>query len=139
MKLSFHGTVLPSGVLALDNRDGFLKASLALVGKRITVTLGRFRKPRSTNQNAYMWAVVYQAIALETGSEPEEVHEAMGVRFRLVHGGKLGVKVRSTTDLSTVEMEDYLAKVRAYAATELGILIPLPNEAVIPDHYQEAA
>jgi hypothetical protein len=35
---------------------------------------------------------------------------------------------RSTATLSTLEMEDYLARVREFASMELGCYIPEPNE-----------
>jgi len=39
--------------------------------------------------------------------------------------------VKSTTSLSTVEMEDYLSKCRQFGSLTLGIFIPLPNEVMI--------
>lgn len=141
-RFAFDGEVTADGKLVLDDRPGFVKAIAAFVGKRVTVVLGRKRKPRSLAENAYMWAVVYQMIALETGHEPQEVHDAMRVRFLLRHSERLGVRPISTTVLSTVEMEEYLEKVRAFAATELGLHIPLPNEPTaqaIMAEYREAA
>jgi hypothetical protein len=78
-------------------------------------------------------------IAADTGSEPEEVHDAMKLRFLLVSKGRLGVTLKSTTDLSTVEFEEYLEKVRAYAAMELRITIPLPNEVAMDELDEVAA
>jgi hypothetical protein len=36
--------------------------------------------------------------------------------------------VRSTSDLSTIEFEEYCSKIRMWASKELGVYIPSPNE-----------
>lgn len=84
------------------------------------------KKSRSNNQNRYLWGVVYKMIADETGHSSDEVHEHVRWRFLRKHG-KLET-VRSTPDLSTVEMEKYLEDIRRFCATELNLSIPLPNE-----------
>jgi len=37
-------------------------------------------------------------------------------------------RTRSTTDLTTVEFEDFCSRVRTWASKTLKIIIPLPNE-----------
>lgn len=94
-------------------------------------TCGRGGKPRSHSQNSYLWGVVYPLIAEYTGHSTEELHEAFKHLF-LPRATFLGDKEilanKSTTELSTVEMEDYLMRVRVWAGEELGVSIPLPNE-----------
>src|SRR3990167_399857 len=103
-------------------------------GQDIRITLSQPTKGRSLNQNAYMWGVVYEMIASETGHSTEEIHEYMKAMFlprhfiRLGKGNKEQQLTKSTTTLSTFEMEEYLEKVRAFAAMELSIRIPLPHE-----------
>jgi len=70
---------------------------------------------------------VYRLLADYTGHSPEEIHEAMKYEFLLNHESKLKVP-RSTSELSTLEMEDYLSRVREFASMELGVYIPEPNE-----------
>ena len=85
------------------------------------------KKHRSLQQNAYYWGVVLKILSIETGHTDEEVHQHMKWRFLRKKGGKLET-VRSTTDLSTVEMENYLADIRMFSAQDLNIQIPEPNE-----------
>ena len=55
--------------------------------------------------------------------ESQEVCKA----FRALGGEKIPI-TKSTTELSTVEFEDYVAKIRMWAASFLSLIIPLPNE-----------
>jgi len=36
--------------------------------------------------------------------------------------------VKSTTQLSTLEMENYLEEIRRFASIKLNLIVPLPNE-----------
>lgn len=86
------------------------------------------RKNRSLNQNNYYHGVVVKMIADELGYEnPNDVHMELRRLFLKVSDKPL-LKTRSTTTLTTSEMEDYLAKIRIWALSELNITIPLPNE-----------
>jgi hypothetical protein len=98
-------------------------------GKQVDIQIKRYypKKDRSNEQNRYMWGVVYRLLADYTGHSPEEIHEAMKYEFLLNHESKLKVP-RSTSELSTLEMEDYLSRVREFASMELGVYIPEPNE-----------
>lgn len=51
------------------------------------------------------------------------------------HPGELFVQ--STTGLNTKEFEDYLAKVRRFAATDLNIFVPLPGETEFSYEIEE--
>jgi len=83
-------------------------------------------KKRSLNENAYYW-VLLDILGNELGYMPYEVHDSMKNLFLTDYNNKIP-KVRSTSSLSTVEMEDYLQKIRVFALTELNINLPLPNE-----------
>lgn len=101
-------------------------------GQHVRVQLSQPSKPRSNNQNAYMWSVVYEMIADESGHTTEEVHEFCKGMFLprkfIAIGGTEQELIKSTTTLSTSEMEDYLEKVREFAATHLNLSIPMPNQ-----------
>jgi len=62
----------------------------------------------------------------EIGYSDEEMHDALKWKF-LQKQGKIPT-TRSTSDLSTVEYEDFLSKVRMWASSDLGLYIPTPNE-----------
>lgn len=101
-------------------------------GQDVRITLSQPTKGRSNHQNRYLWGVVYQIIAAETGHTTEEIHEYCKAMFlprtHMMLAGHEVALTKSTTTLSTLEMEDYLAAVRAFAAQELGIVVPLPHE-----------
>ncbi|MBT7632044.1 MAG: hypothetical protein HN597_20450 [Desulfobacula sp.] len=89
------------------------------------------KETRSDKQRRYQWGVVYKLISDHTGYTQDEVHQEMGKKFLAYEkDGKTFVK--STTKLSTKNMEIYLESVRRFAAMELFIYIPLPNE---PDNF----
>lgn len=102
-----------------------------LEGSEVEITIGKRRKKRSLAQNAYMWGVVYAMIGEAAGYTPEEAHEALKWRFLRVHDDSPIPTVRSTTELTTVEMEHYLAQCRQLAAELFALYIPDPNEVPV--------
>lgn len=107
--------------------------------ERTVLKIQKYRKSRSLNQNNYMWGVVYQQIEDFTGMELDEVHRFCTKKFLTIRTQIVNKKtgevleedtIRSTTDLNTGEMEEYLEKVRRFFLMELGIQIPLPNEII---------
>ncbi len=127
-----RGRVSEDGTRILwDGLDGkrFDVIKKHLAGEQIEVVIGKRKKKRSLRQNAYMWAVVNPMIAEAAGySTAEEAHDALRMHFLLVHNEERPDTIRSTTELTTVEMEEYLAKCRQLAAELWGIYIPEPNE-----------
>lgn len=102
-------------------------------GKHVWFFIDDRRPPRTLLQNNYLWGVVYEYIANDTGLDVEEIHEEMKERFlpRFFEKDEAGVErplEKSTTRLSTKEFTVYIEKVRAWAGTELGINIPNPNQ-----------
>src|SRR3990167_6512749 len=106
-------------------------------GQLVRITFSKQEKGRSNNQNAYMWGVVLTMIAAETGHTTEEIHEFFKSMFLprsfITIGKTTEQLVKSSTPLSTTDMEDYLERIRAFAAAELNMVIPLPNEALPPE------
>ena len=92
-------------------------------------------KPRSNKQNRYYWPVVVGTIADHTGHTPQEIHEILRAQFLPAYQVKIGeheyIISKSTTELTTVEMENYLSRIRSWASTELGCYIQEPNEEII--------
>jgi len=127
---TWHGTVgrnTTTGkiTLDLDAREAFGLMLTQHVGQRFTIKFDQ--KPRSLRQNAFYHGVVVPLIAEHTGYSTQEAHDALRYEFLREGDGHL-VKVRSTADLSTAEFEDYVERVRVFAAQEMGIVVPLPNE-----------
>lgn len=95
-------------------------------GKYI-LEIRRAKEKRSLNQNKYYWGVVVVIMSDEFGYTAKEVHQILTREFLgYERNGQRFVK--STKELNTAEFESYLDKVRAWAFSEHGIHIPLPNE-----------
>ncbi len=101
----------------------------------VEIEIKPYKYIRSNEQNRYYWGVVVRLISEHTGFTDNEVHEILK-HIHLVK--RLFIKTnskddnvwitRSTRDLKTSEMEEYLSKCRMWASTELGVFIPEPNE-----------
>lgn len=100
------------------------------VEKKWEVTIGRKTKKRTLSQNAlyHKWVGI---IADETGNDNEDVHEAFKRKFvpprEVEIFGEILMR-QSTTDFDTKGMTEYMEKVYAFSVSELGILLPIPEE-----------
>jgi hypothetical protein len=116
-------------------------------GKRIVISVRKHVKTRSNNQNRAYWGLVVPRVLemfLEAGNDttPEEIHEylkehvggGMFARVLVDPDGKRRPVVRSSTTLTTQEWEDFMTRIRAWAA-ERGVDIPEPNEHLV--HHGE--
>lgn len=124
----FFGEV-KNGKLELFKPDLFKMYYQSMEGL-IGLTIRKKGKVRSIPQNSYYWGVVINILANELGYEvPDDMHYELRRMF-LKESDKNGiVKSKSTTKLTTKEFEEYLEKIRIWAAKE-NIQIPLPNEII---------
>jgi hypothetical protein len=102
-------------------------------GELIYVTVGKVkeRKQRSLEQNAYYHGVVLDILSDEIGYDHDEMHDALRYKF-LQYENVKGLKtILSTTQLTTKEFEVFLSRIRRWAAMDMGIFIPKPNEVEI--------
>jgi len=104
--------------------EGYLSS---LEGKSVQVVVRLWRKNRSNQQNRFLWGVIYQLISDSTGYTREEVHDAMRLLF-LKDESRAIPTLKSTTALSTTEMNEYWAQIQQFAAEKLNIVIPDPTE-----------
>ena len=99
-----------------------------------TVEMSTLSKGRSNPQNRYYYGIIIPMISRELGYSNEETHNALKEKFlsKPIEITKKKtvylMRIASTTDLSTTQMETYLKKCRDFAGEFLGIFIPLPNE-----------
>lgn len=102
-------------------------------GKYVQVVVGDIEKGRSSQQNRYYFGVVLKLISDYTGDNVNDLHEY----FKEQYAPKKMTKVlnekkerpMSTTEMSTVEFNEYIERIRAFAAQELQVVIPDPGEA----------
>lgn len=95
------------------------------------ISISPYKRNRSLEQNNLLW-LWYGVIAGETGHTSEEIHEYVKLKFLdpvLVDiGGEVREVRRSTTKMKVDEMTMLLNAVHVWAASELGISLPLPEE-----------
>lgn len=100
-------------------------------GKAFEVSIRLHKEKRSNPQNNlyHSWLNI---ICKETKNDHETVHKALAKMFLGVEvsefGGQRIAKVKSTTTLNTEEFTEYLNNIEAFAATELGIILPHPDD-----------
>jgi hypothetical protein len=105
------------------------------------ISIVKYRKRRSDAQNKYLWGALYpmvaQGISAQWGETmtADEAHEFLKLRFLRkpvvdrTTGTQKGWTVPTTTALSTAEFAEYVEKIAAFAAEQLGIVIPEPGLA----------
>lgn len=89
-------------------------------------------KRRSIAQNKLMW-LWFACIEQETGQEAMDIHDYYTLKYlsREIVDLRTGLLVRvggHTSTLTSEAFTDFLNKVQADAATELGITLPIPEE-----------
>lgn len=145
-KLIYHGEV-KAGIITLP-KSLRKEVVAAFNDTDIEVTFKRKRKRRSNPQNRYYWGCVIPAIvhamidlgndALQIGNSEhgELVHEFLKSKL-LDNGDEIqGIEglifklPPSTKKCTTIEFDIYMENVRKWAAENLSISIPEPNEQV---------
>lgn len=115
-------------ISTLKNGDYFIKVDKII-------------KHRSYSQNALMW-LWFTCIEKETGTDKQDVHDyycSLFLSRRTEINGVEKTVVGGTSKLDTVKFTDFLNKVQAEAASELGIKLPLPEDlafAEFEDYYK---
>lgn len=110
-----------------------------LAGKEFMIIFQAAKKPRSNDQNAFYWGVIIPIVRnclFEAGHvlTAEQTHDMLRLKFLKVliqvneETGEVIERIRSTTELSTVEMMDYLAMIREWVLDFFGVMIPEPDD-----------
>ena len=121
-----HGKVKKGAFIPADP-TAFRLVFAKLEGKAVEVVVRKKEKHRSGAQNAYYWGIVIDIISGATGFTPQEAHDAMRFKFLTDMQGELP-KVKSTSELTTVEFLDYIALIQQWASEFLDCYIPEPGE-----------
>jgi hypothetical protein len=121
------------------NRNLILNAFNALNNCKITITIQKQKKSRTSPQNRFYWGVVVELVkqGLKDAGHmlnTNDTHELLKLRFLketlMVNEqtGEIVERVKSTSELTTTQMMDYIAEIQIFSAEYLGIEIPDPNE-----------
>ena len=125
------GVITERGTLAIRDRDAFVKAMAQLPQGEYWITVERKKAKRSLDQNAYWWAVPVKILAEHCGYTENQMHYALlGECFGYtsgLNGRPMPVKP-SSSDLSVEEFTHLIDWCLTWAAAELGVIIPNPNE-----------
>lgn len=130
----------------MEKRDG--KVSLdtdlealfsTLRNGRYIISVKRASERRTIAQNDLMWSW-FSCIEEETGTAKNDVYMYYCKKFlcKVVSVGEHMEKIYQTSSmLNTVQMADFLKKIQADAATELGITLPIPEDRYFEDFYNK--
>jgi hypothetical protein len=125
------------GRLSFDVEPAYLFSTLA--NGTYTITIKKASEKRTIAQNDLMWMWL-KCIENETGTPKDEVYMYYCKKF-LMRTMKIGQRMEriymTSSKLSTLEMTDFLNKIQADAATELGITLPLPQDRFFEAFYAQ--
>jgi len=127
MNLIFNGFI-KNGIFKLDDRTRFLKNCSGLKDGKYQIQFKKYKNVRSNKQNSYYWGVVIETLAEEFGHTPDEMHDALKLKFLLKHQVGKPDTLISTADLSTIDFDRFIEKVKVWAASEYGVIIPDPGQ-----------
>ncbi len=116
------------GKLVLDYPTQFVVRLASLEGKRVEVIVRRETKTRSNQQNRYLWGIVYAIISDSTGYDPEQVHDAMKIKFASKHLENDLTITERISKMDTVRMTQYIDDIKRWASEFLNCYIPDAGE-----------
>lgn len=109
-------------------------------GKRYHVKVTLKREKRTVDQNSLYWLWI-ACIRDETGNEKDFLHDHFRGKYigydEQVVFGEVIRKPKSTTRLDTKQFTLYLESIRVFAASELGIVLPDPEDKYWQDFYDK--
>lgn len=112
-------------------KETFNKIAKVDLSKGFVIEWKRFQKVRTNDQNALYWMWL-TCLEQETGQEKDSLHDYFREKYLQVTYEKVFDSERkilqSTTKLDTVSMKNYLDKIQVFAATELAVTLPDPED-----------
>ncbi len=103
------------------------------------ITIKKASTKRSIPQNDLMWMWL-TCIERETGTPKDDVYMYYCKRFlikTITIGDKQERIYNTSSKLTSEEMTEFLNKIQADAATELGIRLPLPEDRFFEQFYAQ--
>jgi hypothetical protein len=138
-KIQINSSV-KDGILA-TNRKYISDVIKSFDGANIIITIEKRKKKRSNNQNAFYFGIVIPIMmdafkdAWGEYYSATEVHEALKAKYCFkeqinTNTGEIIQIPSSTTNFSTIEWEEYIDKIRAFALEWFNTVLPYPNEQI---------
>lgn len=123
----------------VDLQQGRLDTLFAsLRNGEYVLTVTQRREHRSLSQNALMWLWL-KCIAEETGNDEKALYNHFCGRFLAYTDETFGDGItccRTSSQLDTAQFSAFLDKIQGFAATELGITLPDPEDRNFECFYQ---
>ncbi len=138
-KLTYFGST-KGGRVKLKNKDKFTREVASYFeDSDIVIDVYKKKRRRSLPQNAYYWGVIIVILTdyfKELGQvrNGDETHSILAYKFLKIvviadqETGEIIERVRSTTELSTVEFCEYIDNIIEWAREMFNVKIPAPNE-----------
>lgn len=135
-KIQYQGNVGEDGVLKIVHRAKFDQDLKHFAGKSVVITLERKKKKRTLSQNSYYWVAIVPGVQeamreLGHSYSLEMVHDILRMKFLQVddplESGEFITRIKSTTELSTMEFQDYITEVAVWTQEFLNVTLPLPG------------
>ena len=104
-----------------------------------SLILKRVSEKRTINQKDLMW-MWFKFIENNTGTEKNDIYMYYCKKFlcKVIRVGEKVEKVYETSSmLNTTQMTEFLNKIQADAASELGIMLPIPDDRYFEAFYQQ--
>jgi len=136
MNINYFGTVSVTGILQIPNRKRLQSDLQRFAGCSIELVIKK-KNRRSTQQNRYLWGVVYKEVEIrmrELGNDVDSdlVHDFFKDKFLqrelIGEGGEVIDKIPgSSKELNKTDFIEYVDKIILWSAETLSISIPAPN------------
>lgn len=125
------------GRISLDTDLDYLFSTLR--NGSYNLILKRVNEKRTINQNDLMW-MWFRCIENDTGTDKNDIYMYYCKKFlcKVIRVGEKVEKVYETSSmLNTAQMSDFMKKIQADAASELGITLPIPEDKYFESFYQQ--
>lgn len=103
------------------------------------LTITKRRERRTLSQNALLWMWL-RCIAEDTGNTTDDLYDVFCAKFlrkRVEVNGDVVECCKTSSQLNTAEMTAFLDNIQVYAAAELGITLPNPEDRNFEVFFQQ--
>lgn len=103
------------------------------------LTITKRRERRTLSQNALLWMWI-RCIADDTGNTTNDLYDVFCSKFlrkRVEVNGDVVECCKTSSQLNTAEMTAFLDNIQVYAASELGITLPNPEDRNFEVFFQQ--